>query len=610
MRDNGPCQHTLSDDVIYKDVVVIGNGPSGLVTSFMLAGNVPYLKKEIPEDLPIDEMLRARLSNLPPGQNLLETDLMELAEGLEGRSHNPIPLLMDNLLRPCADLGLHADSLIEWKYDVEKQIEHVVLGRGQPGGSWHTFPADLLTLSPAGWLALPPHRSAARNPHARLPARALASYCRRYVRLCNLQRFFRSGVIVTSLTVAPRAPGPPCASRGCPRAAAFNVSGYDTRSARRVRYSCARVVLACGAADAPNAPSAAAAPHALRDLAALQRLPTPTPAPHSAPTPTPAALVVGSGLSAADAVLALRPSRRVLHVHRAPPPALARLPPAAYPDYCQVYRMMCDGPAGGHRNYTPYPDHVIVDVTPVHGGREDQETDEKLRLKRVTLLDPANNRTVEVTVSLILVLIGSRPDLFFLQTNFGLEGGDCRCEAERRSKSRCYIKDRWQRLKSAFGQAQTRSTYLEEGLQSKSKYLTEEKEPYSESKSLGESESGTPGREAYTRYLEDGLQSESLQSESKSLGDGRQSSDSGGEAQECAYAGSSGGLGFGVDPSRPVDGRANPVAVAAASHELLRAPGLYALGPLAGDNFIRFIPGGALALAAHLHRQLKPQPHH
>ncbi|CAH2229377.1 jg21784 [Pararge aegeria aegeria] len=93
MRDNmKPCQHTLSDDVVYKDVVVIGNGPSGMVTSFMLAGNVPHLKP-IPDDLPIDDMLKIRLQNLPTGQNLLEADLTALAEGLEGRSQNPIALL-------------------------------------------------------------------------------------------------------------------------------------------------------------------------------------------------------------------------------------------------------------------------------------------------------------------------------------------------------------------------------------------------------------------------------------------------------------------------------------------------------------------------------------
>ncbi|XP_073958436.1 uncharacterized protein [Choristoneura fumiferana] len=203
MKDSQkPCQHTLSDDVIYKEVVVIGNGPSGMVTSFMLAGNVPYLKK-VPADLPIDDMLRARLENIPEGQSLYEVDLTELAEGLEGRSQNPIPLLMDNLLRPCADLGIQADSLIEWQYDVEKQIDHIVLGRGPPGGAWHTFPPAVLTLSPAGWLSLPPH---APEGGGRLPARAVANYCRRYVQKCKIQRYFRSGVIVSGVTAAPRAP--------------------------------------------------------------------------------------------------------------------------------------------------------------------------------------------------------------------------------------------------------------------------------------------------------------------------------------------------------------------------------------------------------------------
>lgn len=226
MRDNmNPCQHTLSNDMVYKEVVIIGNGPSGMVTSYMLAGNVPYLKN-IPEDLPIDEMLRARLSNLPAGQSLYEADLLELAEGLEGRSQNPIPLLMDNLLRPCADMGVNADALIEWKYDVAKQIDHIVLGRGPPGGAWQSFPARVRTLSPAAWLCLPPHRatpSAGGDATARVPARAVADYCTRYVHACNLTRYFRSGVVVTSVRAWPRT-GTPCSS-ACPLAANFCVSG-------------------------------------------------------------------------------------------------------------------------------------------------------------------------------------------------------------------------------------------------------------------------------------------------------------------------------------------------------------------------------------------------
>lgn len=32
-------------------------------------------------------------------------------------------------------------------------------------------------------------------------------------------------------------------------------------------------------------------------------------------------------------------------------------------------------------------------------------------------------------------------------------------------------------------------------------------------------------------------------------------------------------------------------------------PGLYALGPLVGDNFVRFIIGGALAITSHIYKQ-------
>ncbi|CAB3229312.1 unnamed protein product [Arctia plantaginis] len=326
------CQHTLSDDVLYKEVVVIGNGPSGMVTSFMLAGNVPYLK-EIPDDLPIDEMLKARLSNLPQGQSLYETDLTELAEGLEGRSQNPIPLLVDNLLKPCADMGFQADSLIEWKFDIDKQISHIVLGRGPPGGSWNTFPPTVRTLSPAAWLSLPPHSA---QGAARLSARAVANYCRRYVHACKLQKYFRTGVTVTSVTRLPQSDGPGCHNKRCPLNAQFCVAGYDNVTCRPFRYTCARVVVASGSAERPNALAPRLARHALHALAPLQRAIQAT-ASHATPVPG-AVLIVGSGLSAADAVCLCRAAGlRALHLHRAPADALARLSPVAYPDYCQVF---------------------------------------------------------------------------------------------------------------------------------------------------------------------------------------------------------------------------------------------------------------------------------
>ena len=36
------------------------------------------------------------------------------------------------------------------------------------------------------------------------------------------------------------------------------------------------------------------------------------------------------------------------------------------------------------------------------------------------------------------------------------------------------------------------------------------------------------------------------------------------------------------------------------SHESVRQNGIYAMGPLVGDNFVRFLQGGALAITNHI----------
>lgn len=64
-------------------------------------------------------------------------------------------------------------------------------------------------------------------------------------------------------------------------------------------------------------------------------------------------------------------------------------------------------------------------------------------------------------------------------------------------------------------------------------------------------------------------------------------------------------LRIGEDMTKPIDCKTNPIAVDKFTNEVLHVPtkGLYAMGPLVGDNFIRFIPGGALAITAALQKQ-------
>lgn len=66
-------------------------------------------------------------------------------------------------------------------------------------------------------------------------------------------------------------------------------------------------------------------------------------------------------------------------------------------------------------------------------------------------------------------------------------------------------------------------------------------------------------------------------------------------------------LQLGEDPLKPIDCKTNPIAVHKYTNEVQRLAhgrsGLYAMGPLVGDNFVRFISGGALAITSALHRE-------
>lgn len=58
---------------------------------------------------------------------------------------------------------------------------------------------------------------------------------------------------------------------------------------------------------------------------------------------------------------------------------------------------------------------------------------------------------------------------------------------------------------------------------------------------------------------------------------------------------------LGVNPDKPIDCKVNPIQIDRYSYRCVRAPpGLYALGPLVGDNFVRFLQGGAVAVAGHI----------
>ena len=181
-------------------------------------------------------------------------------------------------------------------------------------------------------------------------------------------------------------------------------------------------------------------------------------------------VVVGAGLSAADAILRARADGiSVAHVfRRAGRDSLSvyrQLPPDLYPEYDAVYRLMCSNVNGAVDGYTSYPNAVVIDFT--------SNSEVLLRCDGV-------EGNVVIRTSFAVVLIGSRPNLSFLQ-------GD--------------------------------------------------------------------------------------------------------------------ELEIGVIPGVAVDGKHNPVDVDPWTYRSHRHPGLYAVGPLVGDGFVRFLRGGALGVTSHLWQQ-------
>ena len=143
----------------------------------MFAGNWPYYNGD---PHPGDEMLTARLRYSIGTQTLNQLDQGDINEnghhcrcqdgkqvknlvyctretlevlslGLEGRGTRPLARLMDQLQHPCTDAGLDIQSLLTWKSPKEcpdhKIIDHVVLGKGPPGGAWHVGSSRLYGIS-------------------------------------------------------------------------------------------------------------------------------------------------------------------------------------------------------------------------------------------------------------------------------------------------------------------------------------------------------------------------------------------------------------------------------------------------------------------------------
>ncbi|DAA20318.1 oxidative stress-induced growth inhibitor 1 isoform X2 [Bos taurus] len=459
-------------------VIIIGNGPSGICLSYLLSGYTPYVR---PDAIHPHPLLQRKLSEAP-GVSIMDQDLDYLSEGLEGRCQSPVALLFDALLRPDTDFGGSVESVLTWRHQKERAIPHLVLGRNPPGGAWHSIEGSMVTLSQGEWMGLPDlqvkdwmckKRRGLRN--SRATAGDIAHYYRDYVIRKGLSHNFVSSATVTAVEWGTPEPSSPGARDPSPL---FQVSGFVTaedQSQQSFSLRAHNVVLATGTSDSParlGIPGEAL-PFVHHDLSALEAA---TQAGTVSPSSDPV-LIIGAGLSAADAVLYARHySVPVIHAFRRPvdDPGLVfnQLPKMLYPEYHKVHQMMREQSIlspSPYEGYRSLPEHQLLLL------KEDRQA---------VFRDPQGLQKV-FGVALVLVLIGSHPDLSFL-----------------------------------------------------------------------------PGA----------------------------------------------GTDLAVDPDQPLSAKRNPIEVDPFTYQTIHQEGLYAMGPLAGDNFVRFVQGGALAVASSLLRKEARKP--
>lgn len=402
------------------DTVIVGNGPSALILSYVLHGNIPYYRPTTPHP---DSILHKKLSQ---SSCLLETDLNQLTAHFAASRLSystqalPINVLLDTLLRPLADTepGDHG-SCIQWKHEPEKRVAHIVLGNtAEAGGQWADNPVDaswdIGTLSYSDMLSLPgysfeKHYEFLRNgkgvPEFYRPTRReVAAYLARYPTVVGIEDAVYTNTLVSDIQRTDHG---------------FHIASTNT--------TCKHLVLASGVFSNLIAPRPMLQP--LISLPPNQN--------NKAPL-----LVVGSGFTAADIILSTPPTRPIIHIYKwAPstyPSPLKACHPSAYPEYAGVYRRMKLaarenlGPAAiispfKRRKSNPFlndsrewqgvyeglPNTYIKDVRMQSGGRA------------ILSLELGNGTTIEREVSGMSYVIGRRGGLEYLDRGLRREVLGC-----------------------------------------------------------------------------------------------------------------------------------------------------------------------------------------
>lgn len=350
-------------------------------------------------------------------------------------------------------------------------------------------------------------------------------------------------------------------------------------------------------------------------------------------------LVVGAGLSAADAVTICRSSGiQVIHVYRNRSAGLDKmLPETVYPEYHEVHKMMkdCSNP---YYLYTPLPEHCITEfssLATMNGTMENKVT--------VQHLTTGETRTLDV--SFCAILIGFRPDLRFLApviakhhtNNMNNNNNNIRNGIQDDQNNCDNVTPHDMNAPDVNDETQTDGYTIDPNLHHNqqqwsllSKKITWLKNLCAKCKHLNlcewsrrnECMRKINGQQYHSsrsscvcnnnnisnnNNINSSISNNAFSNHSeynRNINDNCQLVQVPTVTKDCIQNNNLSAIGLGEDPTKPIDCKVNPIDVDKFTNEVLRAPkGLYAMGPLVGDNFIRFVPGGALAITAALHKE-------
>ena len=398
----------------HVDTVIVGNGPSALILSFILHGNTPYYNPINPHP---DSILHKKLIHSPC---LLDVHVDDLTAHFAASRLSystqalPINVLLDTLIRPLADTDPDEyHTRLEWRHETGRKIPHVVLGNtAQVGGQWADNPVsaswDIGALSYAGMLSLPgysfeEHYEKVKGgsvPNFYRPTRReVADYLATYYKEVGIQDSVYTDLEVGDIRRTD---------------VGFHVASHN--------ITCKHLVLASGIFSKlipPRPP--------LRPLYALPRSNLSSNAP---------LLVVGSGFTAADVIISTSANRKIIHIFKWDPEnrpsPLRACHPCAYPEYASVYRRMklaarrkidpsrIGSPGTGRKSrfspaerewddvYEGLPNTFIKDVA-VYGDTA-----------RVSL-ETGNGTNLQREISNMEYVIGRRGSLSYLNNNLARE---------------------------------------------------------------------------------------------------------------------------------------------------------------------------------------------